>query len=141
MAKVSLLKLFLYNYHILLRMLTNVGGVEKCLSSGVIEFTNKKLVVLETDYEIVAYLRCWEGWTSYDVNSDGTTPLISVDYKYNVDSQEIIEQRSSNEWVFSLGAEECEIRIKVTYPFSFRLFLTQYQYRSFQMQSLKRMIL
>jgi hypothetical protein len=83
------------------------------VSSGIIEFANKNLVFEENEGEIVIYLRWLEGCTSYETNFDGSTPLITIDYKYNVDNLALIERKSITECVFTAGAEEWEIRLKI----------------------------
>lgn len=95
------------------RRLKLISGALEWVSSGIIEFANKNLVFDENDKEILIYLRCLEGCTSYETYLDGSTPLITIDYKYNVDNLAIIERKLTQECVFTAGAEEWEIRVKI----------------------------
>lgn len=95
------------------RRLKMISGALEWVSSGIIEFANKNLVFEENDKEILIYLRWLEGCTSYETNLDGSTPLITIDYKYNVDNLALIERKLTEECVFTAGAEEWEIRVKI----------------------------
>ena len=63
-----------------------MNGTIQCVTSGVIEFTNSKHVVLENEGNITVYLR----------RSYGSSGIVSVDYKYNVNNTEIIETKVSS---------------------------------------------
>jgi hypothetical protein len=53
-----------------------------CESAGVIEFINNKLIFVEDEHEIIAYLR----------RSYGTVGRVTVDFRYNVNYPELVER-------------------------------------------------